>query len=190
MIKITHLFLGFLLVTGPVNAGLITGVGKWLFKVIDDAVPLVGGKPLIVNDINKIYQSGCHKSLDSLKEIYQDASLGIAEAQILLGDILPNYKIKCIARINKDLSYPIDGVSLTSNYWYKKAYPNPVAILRVAPGSRLKSELPGYKGAAAKFEDYRSHYGLTIDPSRIKDARLNRLRKEIEGSKYLTIPTN
>ncbi len=151
-------------------------------------MPLVGGKPLIVNDINKIYQSGCHKSLDSLKEIYQDASLGIAEAQILLGDILPNYKIKCIVRINKDLSHPINGVSLTSIYWYKKAYPNPVAMLRVEP--RLKGELPGYKRAAAKFEDYRSHYGLTIDPSRIKDARLNRLRKEIKESKYLHILTN
>lgn len=185
MIKITHLFLGFLLVTGPVNAGLITGVGKWLFKVTDDVI-MVTPK----SEILKTYQRGCHKPLDSLKEIYQDASLGIAEAQILLGDILPNYKIKCIVRINKDLSHPIDGVSLTSNYWYKKAYPNPVAILRVAPGSRLKSELPGYKGAAAKFEDYRSHYGLSIDPSRIKDARLNRLRKEIEESKYLTILTN
>jgi len=187
MIKITHLFLGFLLVTGPVNAGLITGVGKWLFKLADDAVPHVSDAILLqlkAEKLRKIYQSGCHKPLDSLKKIYQDASLGIAEAQILLGDILPNYKIKCIVRINKDLSHPIDGVSLTSNYWYKKAYPNPVAILRVAPGSRLKSELPGYKGAAAKFEDYRSHYGLTIDPSRIKDARLNRLRKEIEESKY------
>jgi len=227
MNKITPLFLGFLLVIGSVNAGLITGAFKWLTKLAEPVAPHIivhGGKAL---------NRACYKSLDSLRVIYQAASQGVTEAQILLGDELPKYEKKCINKINKELEHPFVGQSLTPIYWYKKAYFeggfNPVAKQRVgniitaqlrAAELELGSEKyqinlilgedyrlfvlggPVLKDfdnraeqsrqleavlaiAKTKFEAYRLSYKeLTVNPNRIKDARINELRRKIIESEF------
>ena len=115
MIKITHLFLGFLLVTGPVNAGVgfIKGAINWLTKsktvtkiVIDDVPKQIIKKPIVGDATTHFpfmapYQGSkllrqCDKeSLNSLENMYQEASKGITGAQREFVKEFPSYEKKC-----------------------------------------------------------------------------------------------
>jgi hypothetical protein len=154
MKKIIPLFLGFLLVAGSVNAGLITGAFKWLTKSktvtkigIDDVathfpwqVPYQGSN-LLRGECDK-------KSLNSLEAIYQAAAKGIVEAQRRFVDEWPSYEKKC------------NWIDKTKNKANFEAY------------RRLYKDLRLLKRVILRH------------PNRIKDARINELRRKIIESEF------
>jgi len=162
MNKIIPLFLGFLLVTGSVNAGvgLVKGVIQWLTKSktvtkigIDDAATRFPGEyfqvPYQGNKLLDGYKRRCNKkSLNSLEDMYQEASKGIVEAQIRFVDEFPSYEKKC--------NWLKRQTTKTEFKEYRRLYENLRLLKRVIPRR----------------------------PNRIKNARINELRRKIKESKF------